>query len=187
MVSPHDAELMSRWQRGDEASFEQLVRRWQQPMARFLFRLTGRAEAVHDLCQEVFLRLYAARTNYRENGHFSGWLYRVALNVARDAARRRSHVPAPLEQADPVDPAAPAEAICQRRELARLVAEAVAELPEPLRIVLALRHDEGLSFEEIARLTGTPASTLKSRFAAALRELRTQLARHGYGPEEITE
>ena len=52
--------------------------------------------------------------------------------------------------------------------------------------VLALRHDEGLSFEEISRLTGSPASTLKSRFAAALRELRTRLARHGYGPEEMS-
>lgn len=187
MVPPHDAELMTRWQRGDEAAFEQLVRRWQQPMARFLFRLTGCAETVHDLCQEVFLRLYAARAGYRENGNFSGWLYRVALNVARDAARRRRHLPALLERAEPVDPGAPAEAIYQRRELAHLVAEAVAELPEPLRVVLALRHDEGLSFEEIARLTGSPASTLKSRFAAALRELRIRLVRHGYGPQEMSE
>ncbi len=185
MIPPHDAELMTRWQRGDEAAFEQLVRRWQQPMARFLFRLTGHAELVHDLCQEVFLRLFAARSGYRENGHFSGWLYRVALNVARDAARRRRHIPAPLEQTEPADPAAPAETVCQRRELARLVAQAVAELPEPLRVVLALRHDEGLPFEEIARLTATPASTLKSRFTAALRELRIRLARHGYGPEEM--
>jgi RNA polymerase sigma-70 factor (ECF subfamily) len=182
MTPPHDADLMARWQRGDDAAFEALVRRWQQPMARFLFRLTGRADLVHDLCQEVFLRVHAARGGYREGGHFSGWLYRIALNVARDARRGR-HAPGPLA-AEPADPAGATEAVCQQRELARLVAQAVAELPEPLRVVLALRHDEGLSFEAIARLTGTPASTLKSRFAAALRQLRDRLGRRGYGPEE---
>ena len=61
----------------------------------------------------------------------------------------------------------------------------MAELPEPLRVVLALRHDEGMSFEDMARLTGTPASTLKSRFAVALSRLRTRLQELGLGPEEI--
>ncbi len=182
MGPPLDAELMARWQRGDEAAFEALVRRWQQPMARFLFRLTGRAGAVADLCQEVFLRLYLARSGYAEDGSFSAWLYRIALNVARDAARR-ARPATPLDR-EPADPRAPAEWLCQRREVAGLVAEAVAELPEPLRVVLALHHDEGLGFEEIARLTGTPASTLKSRFAAALRRLRDHLERRGLGPAE---
>jgi RNA polymerase sigma factor (sigma-70 family) len=59
--------------------------------------------------------------------------------------------------------------------LARLVAQALAELPEPLRLVLVLHHYEGMNFEGIARLTGTPASTLKSRWAVALRRLRDRL------------
>lgn len=184
MVGPHDAELMARWQDGDASAFEALVRRWQQPMARFLFRLTGRAALVSDLCQEVFLRLYHSQGRYRETGHFAAWLYRLALNVVRDGARRQRAPCPPLDGREPVDAAAPAETVCQQRELARLVAEAVADLPEPLRVVLALHHDEGLNFEEISRLTGTPASTLKSRFAVALRHLRDCLERHGYGPEE---
>jgi RNA polymerase sigma-70 factor (ECF subfamily) len=184
MAPPHDADLTARWQRGDSSAFEEIVRRWQQPMARFLFRLTGEAERVRDLCQEVFLRVYQARERYRENGGFAAWMYRVALNVARDAARRR-RPPGPLPpDADPIDPGAPAEAAVQRRELARLVADAVAGLPEPLRVVLAMHHDEGLNFEEMARLTGTPASTLKSRFAAALRRLRVLLEEQGLGPQE---
>ncbi len=65
-----------------------------------------------------------------------------------------------------------------------LVEQAIAELPEPLRLVLALRHDEGLSFEEIARLTDTPASTLKSRFAVALDRLRVRFRELGLAPEE---
>ena len=63
-------------------------------------------------------------------------------------------------------------------------ARSVAELPEPLRLVLVLRHYEQMSFEEIARLTGNPASTLKSRFAAALERLRKRLEELGLGPEE---
>ncbi len=87
---------------------------------------------------------------------------------------------------EPHDSAAPAETLCRRRELAAALARAAAELPEPMRVALALRHDEELSFEEIARLTGAPASTIKSRFAAALSRLRARLEQLGYGPEEIT-
>jgi RNA polymerase sigma-70 factor (ECF subfamily) len=183
MIPPHDADLVARWRRGERTAFEELVRRWQQPLARFLFRLTGEAGLVADLCQEVFLRVHLAQESYRENGRFASWIYRVALNVARDAARRRR--PRPAEAPEPVDPAHPLE-LCERRKVARIVARAVAELPEPLRIVLVLRYDEGLNFEEIARLSGTPASTLKSRFAVALARLRERLGQLGLGPEEDT-
>jgi RNA polymerase sigma-70 factor (ECF subfamily) len=171
----HDAELIARWRRGDAAAFAGLVRRWQQPVARFLTHLVGRTELAQDLCQEVFLRVYNARPQYCESGAFSTWLYRIALNVARDAGRRRRHEPAPLGNGEVVGPAPSPAAVCEQRELAGLVARAVAELPEPLRLVLVLRHYEGLSFEQIARLTATPASTLKSRFAAALARLRDRL------------
>jgi RNA polymerase sigma-70 factor (ECF subfamily) len=184
MIPPHDAELIARWQRGETSAFEELVRRWQQPMARFLFRLSGDATQVADLCQEVFLHVLTGRERYRENGRFSSWLYRIALNVVRDAVRRRRGPT--LHPADPIDRADPVENVCRKRELAALVARAVAELPKPLRVVLALRHDEGLSFEEMARLTSIPASTLKSRFAAALSRLRDRLEALGYGPEENT-
>jgi RNA polymerase sigma-70 factor (ECF subfamily) len=84
-----DAELMRRWRGGDSRAFEDLVDRWQQPVARFLYRLTGRADLVADLVQKVFLRVFQAGTRYRENGTFAPWLYRIALNVGRDAQRRR--------------------------------------------------------------------------------------------------
>jgi RNA polymerase sigma factor (sigma-70 family) len=77
-----------------------------------------------------------------------------------------------------------AEALYEQQELARIVAQCVAELPEALRVVLVLHHYEQMNFEEIGRLTGTPASTLKSRFAAALGRLRTRLQSLGWGPEE---
>ncbi len=186
-MSPGDAELIQRWQAGDPAAFEALVRRWQRPVARFLFRLVDQAEQVHDLSQEVFLRVYRAGPRYRDNGAFSTWLYRIALNVARDASRRSRHKPTSLVSEEVPARQTPADALCQQEELARGVAQALAELPEPLRIVLVLRHYENMSFEDIARLTGTPASTLKSRFAAALGRLRQRLQQLGWGPEETEE
>src|SRR5438105_11412291 len=110
---------MEAWQQDDPRAFEALVARWQEPVARVLARLTGRSEAVPDLCQEVFLRIYHARPRYRENGAFSAWLYRIALNVARDAARRqRTHVH-PLDDYEPADQAAPADQQVQERECSK--------------------------------------------------------------------
>src|SRR5205807_2486113 len=91
-----DGELMRRWRRGDVAAVTALVERWQEPVARFLLRLVGRPDRVPDLCQEVFLRLLRAAPKYRDEGRFSTWLFQIALNVARDAARRGKQVPVPL-------------------------------------------------------------------------------------------
>jgi len=179
-MEPSEADLMRRWQGGDTAAFEEIVRRWQGRIGRLLGRLAG-PDAASDLCQEVYLRLYTAGARYREEGAFATWIYRIALNVARDAGRRRTF-PA-LGNHEPLDHAAPHEALC-RREAVELVTRALAELSDPLREVLVLRHYEGLSFEQIARLTGTPASTLKSRFALALTRLRIRLQELGWNPEE---
>ncbi len=183
-MGPDDTELIQRWQKGDVLALERLVRRWQPSIARFLFRLVGSADLVQDLCQETFLRVYRAGPRYHEDAGFAPWLYRIALNLARDAGRRRRRQPLLNDGRELVDGQASADVVCQQHESVRLVARAVAELPEPLREVLVLRHYEGMKFEEIARLTGTPASTLKSRFAAALGRLRTRLQQLGLGPEE---
>lgn len=174
-----DAELMRRWQRGETAALSALVERWQTPIARFLTRLVGPDRAT-DLCQETFLRVLRSGDRYRERGSFSTWLFQVALNVARDAGRRKEPSPTGLRPrfADAVD-----ESI-EREELNQSVDMAVKELPANLREVLALRHDAGMNFESMARLLGTPASTLKSRFAVALARIRQRLAEMGFHAEE---
>lgn len=179
---PTDADLMRRWQEGDLRAFEDLVRRWQAPVARLVGRLT-QAESAGDLCQEVFLRVFRAGPRYRESGTFAAWIRRIAMSVARDAGRRqRPRGISPCAD-EPLDAFAPADALC-RRETVEQVQQALEELPETLREVLVLRHYEGLNFEEIARLTSTPASTLKSRFAAALQRLRIRLGALGLTNDE---
>jgi RNA polymerase sigma-70 factor (ECF subfamily) len=183
-MGSHDADLVERWQQGDAAAFAELVRLYTQPVARVLHRLLGQSELVNDLCQEVFLRVHQATRRYRENGAFQGWLYRIAINVARDAVRRGKRNPVPLLNREVRDRPGSAEAAYQQQELTEHITRALAELPDTLRVVLVLRHYERMSFEDIARLTGTPASTLKSRFAAALGRLRLRLQKLGWGPEE---
>lgn len=177
---------MRRWQAGDPSAFADLVARWQQPVAGFLARLAG-PDRVADLCQEVFLRVLQNGNRYRETGHFSTWLFQIALNVARDAGRRRQssrHTPCAAPGTRSVPVSLSPDVLSERQELARAVEVALAELPRPLREVLALRHEQELNFEEMARVLGTPASTLKSRFAAALSRLRRRLCELGYSPEE---
>jgi RNA polymerase sigma-70 factor (ECF subfamily) len=170
-----EPDLFPGWQKGDPDAFSALVRRWQEPMARFLFHLIGQREVVQELCQEVFLRAFLAGPRYREEGEFSAWLYRIALNVARDLVRRRRPDAISISDSDIpcVDPSP--EACYQQLETSDLVCRAIRELPASLREVLVLRHYENMNFEQIARLLGIPASTLKSRFAVALNRLRKRL------------
>jgi RNA polymerase sigma-70 factor (ECF subfamily) len=177
-----DPDLIRRWQRGERSAFEGIVRLYQEPVGRFLARLTGSAELAADLTQELFLRVYRSAGRYRDDGRVATWLYQIAVNLARDAARRSARRPAvPFD----AEPPAPAECPCEDRERAELVAAALAGLPSPLREVVVLRHYEEMSFEAMAKLLGTPASTLKSRFAVALRQLQDRLANTGLAPERF--
>jgi hypothetical protein len=95
-----DAHLIERWQQGDVAAFEALVRRWQQPVGRFLFRLVGRSDLVHDLCQEVFLRVYLAGPRYRPNAAFSSGSQNRP--ILRTAANQVVLPPRPVRYSQPL-------------------------------------------------------------------------------------
>ena len=179
--SETDGECMRRWAAGDRAAFEEIVRAWEHPIGRFLVRLTGDADGANDLTQEVFLRVYLKGAHYRESGTFRTWLFQIALNLARDAARRRVRRPVvPLSNSHD---AARCELDTDAGERVAIVAAALAELPMAQREVVVLRHYEDLSFEAMARLLGAPATTLKSRFAAAMAKLERTLIARGLKPE----
>lgn len=176
-----DGDRMRRWAAGDRAAFEEIVRRWEIPVGRFLAKLCGDAHEASDLTQEVFLRVYLRGAAYRDEGHFRTWLYRIALNLARDAARRRTRKPAvPLTERHD---AAGRSDEHDSRERAGLLAASLAELSEAQREVVVLRHYEDLSFEAMAKLLGIASTTLKSRFAVAMAKLESTLTARGLKPE----
>lgn len=176
---------MRRSSAGDSLAFEELVRRWERPVARVLTRLNTNGADVEDLCQETFLKVLRSQERYRPSGTFSTWLFSIALNVSRDAARRRvregHHVAASAASrrlSGPVEDA-------QRRELAEQVSAALAELPHALREVVVLKHFGGLTFAQLSELLGLPESTVKSRAQRALEELRREFTRRGIDQGEL--
>ena len=178
-----DDQLMRLSAGGDHAAFEQLVRRWEAMVGRVLSRLVVKSSERDDLCQEVFLRVYMACSRYQGEGQFKSWLFRIVLNVARDAGRRaqrRKSVALPIESELPgrVDD-------LPDFEINQGVREAVAELSPDVREAIVLKHFAELTFNQIATLTGSPASTIKSRVRQGLRELRTHMIKRGLSPQEL--
>lgn len=186
-----DHELMRRLRQGDPAALEPLVRRWERPIARLLVRLTdARPERlngeVEDLAQEVFLRVLRHCGRYSERHAFSTWLYRIALNVSRDTARRRRKWWKLERRPRHVAPAEPPSDKLSRAEVEYHVRSALAALPAKLREPLVLKHFGDLTFEEISRVLRRPVSTIKSRVQAGLLRLRAELKRRGIDEQELT-
>ena len=180
MAEDTDEALVARYQRGDVAAFEALLDRHRTGVFRFLCRFVGDAARADDLAQDCWLRFIRAAPRWKDGGRFKTWLYAVARNLATDAARRathRNHEPLDLvpgrRARDGVDGAAraPEGDVLLRSALER----AIAALPDEQREVFLLREYEGITFAEIAEVTGAPVPTVKSRMRYALEALREAL------------
>ena len=180
-----DHELMRRIQGGDTNAFEQLAHRWERPVRRLLTQFAGQNGEVDDMSQEVFLQVYSARHRYRPRGEFSTWLYRIALNVARYTHRRRRRQWQSLADDHTVSPAESADQALGRQEIRQRLEEAMSALPARLREVLLLKQFSELTFAQISRVTGLPASTVRLRVRAALDRLRVELKRRGISEQEL--
>ena len=178
-----DEELVARSMSGDADSFNQLVTRWERPIYALAYRTIGREEEARDVCQETFLRAFRALPAFRGQAKFSSWIYRIALNLCRDWARKERRAPTvqPPEDADLFEIAAsrgPTESIedlVARQALSATVSDAMATLPEEQRTAIILKEYHGLTFQEIADLHGCPVSTVKTRLYQGLTVLRRRL------------
>ena len=171
----------------DVGAFAELVRRWEEPLRRLGMRMLGDTHGAEDVAQEAFARVFSHRRDFDPAARFSTWLWRIAVNLCRDELRRRgrkAEVPLPtqgpgdaeteglvLEGPGEPTPAEAAEAV----ERADAVRQVLMRLPEPYRVVVALRHYEGLKFQEIAAVLDIPEGTVKSRMAEALDRMETML------------
>jgi RNA polymerase sigma-70 factor (ECF subfamily) len=185
-----DEELVARSIRGDAESFNQLILRWERPIYALAYRTIGREEDARDVCQETFLRAFRGLPAFRGQAKFSSWLYRIALNLCRDwirKERRTPLVPAPedtdlIELAAAVEPSESIEDLVARKDLAKRVERAMAKLPDEQRTAIILKEYHGLTFQEIADLSGCPLSTVKTRLYQGLTVLRRELASSGAAP-----
>lgn len=175
-----DLSLVAACRAGDNEAFGELVRRYQDRLYPTALRLTGSNEDALDLLQEAFLRAYRKLGRFRGDSSFYTWLYRLTVNLALSARRRRplhgqtygSSVNLDLT-ADPTlgDPALPLE----RAERERQVQQALNDLAPDHRAVLVMKDLDGMRYEEIAETLGVPIGTIRSRLHRARSELRDRL------------
>ncbi len=171
-----------------------LVRRWERPVWGILSRLSSShpgnktALDVEDLTQDVFLRVLSACERYHNGCAFSTWIYRIALNVSRDAFRRKTTQRKILGNHQFSQPASRRElpeSIVHQQELERTIAQSLDELPPKLREPLVLKHYGELTFTEVAEITGVPLGTVKSRVQSGLLQLQSELKRRGIDEQEL--
>lgn len=182
-----DGELVQTAIAGREASFEELVRRYQRPIAAYVYRMVGDYDAALDLTQEVFIKVYNSLARYRSEFKFSTWIYKIAHNAAIDHLRRF----AVREQAlttgfdgerreISIESRRPTPEQESEREERRSEIESVVQvLPAAYRELIVLRHLHDLSYDEIAEVTGLPLGTVKNRLFRARETMRELLVRRG--------
>lgn len=187
LFAANDEQLMWRVKLDDDASaFARLVQRWQKPIERLCFRMTGDVHRAEDLTQTAFTRVFTRRAEWEPTGKFSTFLWRVALNLCHDDLRRQQRRgefsldalielnSAEAEEGFVAGEPTP-DAQVESQERGELVRRALAELPALYREVVVLRHYEGLKFREIGDVLGIPEGTVKSRMAEALGQLNRLL------------
>ncbi|MBN1342832.1 MAG: sigma-70 family RNA polymerase sigma factor [Phycisphaerae bacterium] len=181
------ADVIRRAQGRDPAAFEALVDAYSHRLYGFIYRLTGNRDDADDLLQEVFVRVVRMIVKYQDDGRFEAWLFRIAMNLARDRVRRIRKSPiVSIQEYGPPDEGDRAPGILDRTpghergppetlELADQVDRlqwALDQLGQAEREVIMLRHFSGLPFNQIAELMGTPLGTALARAHRGLRRLR---------------
>ncbi len=172
-----DKELVERVQQGDKKAFDLLVLKYQQKVANLVSRYIRDPSETLDVTQEAFIKAYRAIPKFRGESAFYTWLYRIAINTAKNflvaRGRRPPGTDVAAEAAEQLDlgarlkELATPESHIQEAELAKTVNEAIEDLPEDLRTAITLRELEGLSYEEIARAMECPVGTVRSRIFRA--------------------
>ena len=172
-----DQELVERVQSGEKAAFDILVRKYEHKLANVISRYIHDQSEVLDVAQDAFIKAYRALPNFRGDSAFYTWLYRIAINTAKNhlvaASRRPPKDDINAEEAEQFDAGsglkeyATPERLALRSELAGTIQDAIEALPEELRVAIVLRELEGLSYEEIASAMECPIGTVRSRIFRA--------------------
>ena len=172
-----DKALVARVKQGDRTAFDLLFGRYQRRICSLVARHVRDPEEVEDVAQEAFIKAFRALPKFRGESAFYTWLYRIAINTARNhqvaRSRRPPGVDIDVEDAQFMDGAdrlietESPDAAASRDELAEAIDQAIAALPDDLRSALTLREFEGLSYEQIAAVMESPVGTVRSRIFRA--------------------
>lgn len=181
-----DQKLVERVQQGDKRAFDLLVLKYQHKIIAIISRFVKDSAEVHDVAQEAFIKAYRALGNFRGDSAFYTWIYRIAINTAKNHLVSRGRRPPSSDVdvddaefysgADGLRDITSPESEMMRDQLETLVHKAIRELPEDLRTAVTLREMEGLSYEEIAEIMDCPVGTVRSRIFRAREAIDKQIS-----------
>ncbi|HLS18075.1 MAG TPA: RNA polymerase sigma factor RpoE [Paenalcaligenes sp.] len=185
-----DTDLVARAQKGDKRAFDLLVLKYQRRIMRLLARMVRDVDELEDLAQETFIKAYRAINQFRGDSAFYTWLYRIAINTARNWQARQYRQPRTVEpfenedgetfdQVENLTDISTPDSVLFSKQVAKAIQDTLTQLPDELRTALELREVEGMTYEEISQAMGCPIGTVRSRIfrareavANALRTLR---------------
>lgn len=181
-----DETLVARVQQGDKRAFDLLVLKYQHKIFAIISRFVKDSAEVHDVAQEAFIKAYRALGNFRGESAFYTWIYRIAVNTAKNHLVSRGRRPPAFDVdvddaefysgADGLRDINTPERELMRDQLQATIFKAIQGLPEDLRTALTLREMEGLSYEEIAEVMECPVGTVRSRIFRAREAVDKQIA-----------
>ncbi len=184
--SDNDQQLVTRVQKGDKRAFDLLVLKYQHKIVSLVSRYVHDNHEAEDVAQESFIRAYRALRDFRSESAFYTWLYRIAINTAKNhlATRHRRPPNSDIEIEDAelqgghnqLRETASPEGLLMRDELEQVVNRTIRELPEELRAAITLREYDGLSYEEIAEIMECPVGTVRSRIFRAREAIDQRIA-----------
>jgi RNA polymerase sigma-70 factor (ECF subfamily) len=180
-----DRVLVQRVKKGDKTAFDILVARYQHKIIKLVTRYVRDPSEAMDVAQEAFLKAYKALPGFRGDSAFYTWMYRIAINTAKNylVAAKRRPVDYDLDLQDPeqyemqgrLKNTDTPEHMVLTEEIRQTVNRAIEELPEDLRTAIMLREIEGMSYEEIATTMECPVGTVRSRIFRAREAIDRQL------------
>ena len=180
-----DAILVERVKRGDKTAFDALVLKYQSRILNLISRFVANPSDASDVAQEAFIKAYRALPGFRGDSAFYTWLYRIALNTAKNflaSGARQSFIASAdydemeqIDQSDTLKEQATPERLLLTRELQETIIKAIEGLPADLRSAIILREIDGLSYEEIAVVMECPVGTVRSRIFRAREAIDKQI------------
>lgn len=175
MERASDLELVQEVRRGNRQAFTELMRRYQPRVYWTARRIVGNHEDADDVAQEAFIKAYLALGDFRGGASFFTWIYRIAVNLALNAARKRQLVTY-VRQSEIVERFFPAQrdpsSEIEQRETETRLEQAIQELPEKQRLVFVMRFFDEMTYEEISQVLKTSVGGLKANYFHALKKVR---------------